>query len=140
MNPPTAKTIFMVDDDQDDCIIVEHAASRLGNSVELLFFKSGDELLDYFDRLLLGDSDAKKPHFVLLDLNMPRLGGKEVLAQLKRHTKLNHIPIAIYTTSNSPHEKRECEALGAMAYVVKPNSIREIEDKLLWLCQITGNN
>lgn len=123
----------MVDDDKDDCLIVKHAASRVSLNLNIRFFYSGQELLDYFEKAILEGSDDDYPDLIMLDLNMPRLGGKEVLQSLKQHAELSHIPIVIYTTSDSYYERKQCQSLGAAEYMVKPNTLPEIEKRLITL-------
>lgn len=67
-------------------------------------------------------SGAPPPSLVVLDLNMPRVHGQEVLAFIRRHAALRHLPVVVLTTSTRPGEVDECRRLGASAIFTKPAS------------------
>jgi CheY-like chemotaxis protein len=64
--------------------------------------------------------EADFPGFILLDLNMPKKDGREVLKELKQHHLYKRIPVVIFTTTNNEAEIKRCYELGANTYVVKP--------------------
>src|SRR4051794_29505583 len=96
----------MADDDADDRLLTQEALqeSRLAN--ELRFARDGEELMDYLlHRGAYADPDsAPRPGLILLDLNMPRVDGREALAQIKSHPSLRQIPIIVLSTSQAEED------------------------------------
>ncbi|MGP8090609.1 MAG: response regulator, partial [Syntrophobacteraceae bacterium] len=107
--------VLMADDDEDDCLLVESAFKETDLVHELRFVGDGRELLDYLYNE--GDfSDLEKyprPNLILLDLNMPRIDGREALAIIKSDPRLQNIPILILTTSREERDIALAEGAGA---------------------------
>ncbi|MFB2935215.1 response regulator [Aerosakkonemataceae cyanobacterium BLCC-F154] len=116
-------TILMANDDRSVHLLVEEALQEIRLAVQIFFVNNGEELLDYL--YSCGDdanlTNLPTPHLILLDLNMPKLNGKEVLTQLKSNSSnWRHIPIVIFTTSHQEGDIRDCYNLGANSFIVKP--------------------
>lgn len=111
--------ILMADDDEDDRLLAKDALeeSRLRN--DLRFVEDGVELLRYLQR---EDeyADAPRPGVILLDLNMPRMGGREALQEIKSDPELRRIPVVVTTTSKAEEDIVKSYDLGASGYVTKP--------------------
>ena len=91
--------------------------ARLG--IDLRSVADGVELLDYLHRR--GQhADAPRPVLILLDLNMPRMDGREALAQIKADPKLRSIPIVVLTTSKDEQDVATTYGLGVNAFITKP--------------------
>jgi CheY-like chemotaxis protein len=69
-----------------------------------------------------------EPSLILLDINMPRKDGKQILKELKENILWRHIPIIMFTTSKSPEDIRICYELGANSFIVKPSSFENLVD------------
>ena len=115
-------TIVYADDDADDRLLTREAmkASRLAN--EMFFVEDGEELLDflnhrgkYADRVA-----APLPSIILLDLNMPRMDGREALMRMKADPRLRRIPVVVLTTSDAETDILRSYDIGANSYIVKP--------------------
>src|SRR5688572_21874944 len=90
--------ILMADDDDDDRLIAKEAFEETPVPPLLYFVKNGEEILDYLYQR--GNyKEAKRPHLILLDLNMPRKDGWEVLTEIKNDPYLKQIPVIVFTTS-----------------------------------------
>lgn len=115
-------TILMADDDEEDRMLTKKAfeLNRLGN--ELRFVEDGEDLLDYLhQRGKYEDAAlAPRPGLILLDLNMPRLDGREALAVIKSDPSLRRIPVVVMTTSEADQDIARSYDLGANSYVTKP--------------------
>jgi CheY-like chemotaxis protein len=115
-------TILMADDDMDDREFARSAVeeSRLAN--ELRFVEDGEELLDYlFRRGRYSDpKSSPRPGLILLDLNMPRLDGREALREIKATPVLRQIPVVILTTSKAEEDIVRSYDLGANCFICKP--------------------
>lgn len=115
--------ILIAEDDADDRFLLQTAFEENGFTDTLEFVENGIELIEYLNRILLKKTlDVQFPGFILLDLNMPRKDGREVLKEIKQHPELKRIPVIIFTTTKNENEIRRCYELGANTYVVKPVS------------------
>src|ERR1700758_1411683 len=116
---------FVVDDDADDRDIFTMALACIRNKTKCITAKSGDEAL-----ALLKSNQEFIPDFIFLDINMPRVNGKECLIEIRKIERLKNIPIYIYSTSLADKERVETLSLGATDYFVKPYSIKILIDIL----------
>jgi len=116
--------VLNVEDSFDDIVLLKHACQKAETSFDLRVAEDGEIATDYF--LGRGEySDRAKhplPNLVLLDLNMPRKNGFEVLTMLKQSTQLQNIPVAIFTSSTNEDDVRRAISSGADCYLVKPLS------------------
>jgi len=111
----------MADDDPDDRELAREAmvASRLRNP--LYFVGDGEELLDFLHRRgKYAEGIAPRPGLILLDLNMPRMDGREALRAIKADPALRTIPTIVLTTSNADEDVLACYSLGANSFITKP--------------------
>jgi len=115
------KTFFIVDDDIDDQDLFIEAVSEVDNSIECLSASDCEEALD-----LLKNKKIGMPDMIFLDLNMPRLNGKQCLAELKKEAHLADIPVIIYSTSSEKRDIEETSRLGAAHFLTKPNKFEEL--------------
>jgi CheY-like chemotaxis protein len=114
-------TILLAEDDDGHATLVRRNLQRSGVSAHAVHVRDGQELLDYLYRRNGGRD--RTPHdalLILLDLNMPRLGGIDVLDRLKADDNLAHIPVFVLTTTDNPVELDRCYVHGAATCLVKP--------------------
>jgi chemotaxis family two-component system response regulator Rcp1 len=116
--------VLVVEDNRADVFLVERAVEIHKLPVRLRILNDGEEALKYFEN---ADSDPNMPcpDVVLLDLNLPRRSGREVLERVRKAGRCKDVPVIILTSSNSPEDRRETEALGALRYFRKPTSYQE---------------
>ncbi len=114
------RTCLLIDDDVDDHEIFSMALEDAGLSVELISEYSAPAALD---RLC---SAARLPDIIFLDLNMPKIGGKQCLAEIRKKEHLKAIPVVIYSTSADIRDLIETKELGATAYVVKSSKLDDL--------------
>ncbi len=121
--------ILIAEDDADDRFLLQAAFQENGFTDQLHFVDNGVELMEF----LMARSDQSQnsqplllPKFILLDLNMPKKDGREVLKEIKQHPELKKIPVVIFSTTNNEQEMRRCYELGANSYVTKPNSFEHL--------------
>lgn len=110
-------SIFVVDDDKEDQLILEQYFSDIGISREVIYFDNGEAAINYLEALT---DTFELPKLIVLDLNMPVLNGTQTLLYLKRTVLYKNIPVIIFSTSENEDEKRKCLSYGAVDYVVKP--------------------
>ena len=131
MNPSPARvTILIADDDPDDRVLTRDAFNEVGMPVELIFVEDGDQLLDYLNRRgAYADAAVNPmPRLILLDLNMPRRDGREVLAEIKNSPALKHIPVVVLTTSKAEEDVLKSYQIGSNSYIVKPVSFAALTE------------
>ncbi|RYE52566.1 MAG: response regulator [Sphingobacteriales bacterium] len=118
--------ILIAEDDADDRFLLQAAFEENGFTDRLHFVENGVEVLEYLNSLKNPDDEKRYPRFILLDLNMPKKDGREVLKELKQHVDLKKIPVVIFSTTNNEQEMRRCYELGANSYITKPNSFESL--------------
>jgi two-component system response regulator len=118
--------ILIAEDDADDRFLLQAAFEENGFSDKLYFVENGVEVLEYLNSLKVSQKERKFPRFILLDLNMPKKDGREVLKELKQSADLKKIPVVIFSTTNNEQEMRRCYELGANSYITKPNSFESL--------------
>jgi CheY-like chemotaxis protein len=114
--------ILIAEDDADDRYLLQTAFSEIGYPEQIDFVENGIEVMNYLDNIYTSNNMAIKalPGFILLDLNMPKKDGREVLKELKQHPVFKKIPVIVFTTTKNEIEIKRCYELGANSYVVKP--------------------
>ena len=129
--------ILIADDDSDDCYLVRLAFEDCKIDNPIIFFKNGLELVDYMnthEKLM----EERAIGLIILDLNMPKMDGRETLSNLKSSPFWRKIPVVVITTSNSTEDIDKCYDLGVNSYITKPNSYEALNDAIrtmvkLWL-------
>ena len=115
-------TILMADDDEDDRLLTQDALAESRVLNELHFVEDGVELLEYLERKgkFEDKNSSPRPGLILLDLNMPRMDGREALETIKSNPNLKGIPVVILTTSKQEEDMVKGYNLGAASYITKP--------------------
>ena len=109
------KPILLVEDDQVDAMTVKRALKELHVTNPLTHVENGEEALDH-----LRNPASERPCIILLDLNMPRMGGIEFLQVIKHDGALKVVPVVVLTTSEEQQDKVESFSLGVAGYMAKP--------------------
>lgn len=124
---PNPVRILVVDDDPGDVLMIEEALQD--SEVEKIIDVVGDgqEAMEFLRREGR-HSDAVRPDVILLDLNMPRMDGRQVLGEVKQDEDLRTIPIVVLTTSNADTDVLGSYTLQANAYVTKPIDLDDFND------------
>jgi CheY-like chemotaxis protein len=107
--------------------MIEEALVSTGSPRTVYVVNDGEEALAFL-RQTGQFSQAPRPDVVLLDLNMPRMDGRQVLAEVKADAKLRSIPIVVLTTSQSPADIVSSYSLHANAYVTKPMNLDDLTE------------
>jgi chemotaxis family two-component system response regulator Rcp1 len=116
--------ILLVEDNAADIKITQRALRESAVPVELLVVRDGQEALDYLLRAGQFAAEAgpgwRCPDLILLDLNLPRLTGREVLERIRATPNLRAVPVVVLTTSHRDEDVQEMYAAGANTYIEKP--------------------
>ena len=116
-------TILICDDDEDDRLLTKQALEDAHVSNNLRFVEDGEQLLDYlYQRGAYGGETGKapRPGLILLDLNMPRMDGREALMLIKGDPKLHDIPVVVLSTSSLDQDIVRSYQLGVNSFITKP--------------------
>lgn len=119
------RTVLIVDDDVDDRDFFCEALCEIDGSIQCVCATNGDEALN-----LLNRPNVVTPDYIFLDLNMPRLSGKQCLAAIKKIKKLSQIPVIIFSTTRQNEEAEETKELGAVMFLTKPSRYTELKEML----------
>jgi CheY-like chemotaxis protein len=120
--------ILLVEDDPDDEQLIREALGESELSLSIVHKKNGLDALDYLNSLKQGNSTF--PCLVILDINMPVLTGKQLIAILKNEEDFKEIPIVVFTTSSNGSDKEYCDRFDVVM-VTKPNVMKEFNSTVL---------
>ena len=119
--------VLLVEDSPGDVRLTREAFREANMSVRLHVVSDGVEAMAFLKQE--GEhTEAPRPDFILLDLNLPKMDGREVLSHIKRHDSLKTIPTVILTTSDAEIDVVQSYQLQANAYLSKPVQLDEFED------------
>lgn len=116
--------VLLVEDNDADVLLVEHAIERGNVPVRLHVIDDGEKAIQYLEAVR-SDPSKPCPAVLLLDLNLPKRPGTDVLEWLRLGTKCQNIPVIILTSSDSAEDRRNTARLGANRYFRKPTSYVE---------------
>ncbi|GAA4397655.1 response regulator [Nibrella viscosa] len=117
--------VMVADDDEDDRFFLQLAFRESFPGCRVEFASDGVEFLDTLSR------KAARPNLVLLDINMPRMDGWEVLKTMRGNIAYQDIPIVIYSTSDDEMDKSTARHLRADMYITKPSAIDELNELVM---------
>jgi CheY-like chemotaxis protein len=121
----TPLNILVVEDQLEDSFFLRRAFERAGIPIELHSLGDGAAAVEHLRQLLQG-APASLPQLVLLDLDLPRRSGFEVLAWIRQQPRLAHLRVVIFTGSEDEQNRLLAQRLGADAYLVKPHSLDDL--------------
>lgn len=130
---PLKSLVLYADDDADDRILVREAFNDYRTAIELKTFRDGVDLLQYIHT---NKGAGNLPCLIILDINMPKLSGKEVLRTLRCMKDYDEVPVVLFSTSTLPSEKEFAKSFNA-GFVTKPiytDQIYQLVDKILDHC------
>lgn len=116
--------LLLVEDNEDDRFLSLRTLRRVPLVKQTLAAVDGVEALE----ILAGSSHGQLPDLILLDLQLPKLSGQEVLDRLRSSPETRGVPVAILTASDNPLDQDQCLAMGANAYLTKPLEVTKLEE------------
>lgn len=119
--------VLVVEDNSPDVVLINEALSEAGLDCDITQVRDGDEATE-----LLVNADGRGPQYdlIILDLNMPRVGGLEVLSRVRAVPRWKETPILVLTSSLSPQERDQAKNLGSSEYVRKAADLYEFLDSV----------
>ncbi|GHJ47364.1 two-component system response regulator [Catellatospora sp. TT07R-123] len=135
---PSLLQVLVVEDDLGDVALVESAFADHSIASDLHHVPDGEAALEFL-RHVGRYRDAPRPDLILLDLNMPRVDGRQVLAEIKADEALKSIPTVVFTTSSSESDVVSSYEAQANAYVTKPLDLDDFERAVLQIRNFFGH-
>ena len=116
--------VLLAEDNEGDVFLVREALQAHGLEYEIYVAADGLDVERYLERL--GQApDAPLPDVFLLDLNLPKADGYDILNSFRAHPECVHVPVIIITSSDAPKDRHRAELLGATTYFRKPSNLME---------------
>jgi CheY-like chemotaxis protein len=134
MNPPSDKQsvdILLIEDDPSDQKLVKRFFDDSMIRNKIYTVDDGEEALNYLhEREQYGDDNAPRPDLILLDLNLPKVDGRDVLEEMNQDEVLREIPVVVLTTSEEEEDVHRSYGLGASSYIVKPMNMEQFKETI----------
>lgn len=130
---PQVRRILLAEDDIDDQEFLIEALLEVDSNLHIHVEDSGEKAIDYLKSL---NEDAM-PCLIILDYNLPKVNGHQILTYLKEEPRFEHVTKLVWSTSNTPHYVQRCLDEGAKAYLVKPTDllgIKKVAATMLTYC------
>ena len=124
-----AVRILVAEDDPDDRMLIEEAFAEAELvEVDVEFVEDGEQLIAYLEAKRQDSQSGRStlPGLILLDLNMPRMDGREALRRIKAHEGLSSVPVVALTTSRAEQDVEACYGSGVNSYIAKPDNFDEL--------------
>ncbi|HEX2684722.1 MAG TPA: response regulator [Ferruginibacter sp.] len=121
-DPKAPTHVLLAEDDEDDVLIFRLAVDKLPIAIMLTHAQDGEQLFELLETIL--------PDIIFLDIYMPCKNGRECIQDIRANRKYDSIPVIMYTSSSERNVVDETFRAGANLFVVKPNNIRELTEKL----------
>lgn len=117
---PVSIDILLIEDNPADAVLIQKIFEKSTANCKIRVVEDGELAME-----ILRDPTVPNPDLILLDINMPRKDGKQVLEELKSDAGLRYIPVIMLTSSKAPEDIMHCYDLGANSYVIKPATIED---------------
>ena len=129
--------VLMVEDNQGDIEMARLALRKAATASNLSVAHDGVQGLEFLNKSA-PFSEAANPDIILLDINMPGMGGKKFLELAKQDAQFKTIPVIMFTSSQAPEDIRDCYERQASCYVVKPFDLKAFTDALIEVVDFWG--
>ena len=127
------RVLLAVEDDDAEYYVMKFAVEQTGIPIDLCRVKDGDEALSFLEKCN-GFEVAPRPDLILLNVNLPKISGLEVLERVRNSEVLRSIPVVMFTSSSLATERQKALALGARDFVSKPHTLAGLLDTVRSVC------
>ena len=126
--------VLIADDDKDDRYFLDLAfrEAELGHNVN--FVSNGEELMEHLNKIHSFGNTQRTPDLILLDLNMPKKDGREVLKEIKSDLRFQKVNVVIFSTTISDQDRAYTSMLGASGHIIKPFDFSELVRTIRLVC------
>ncbi len=129
--PKVTAPMLIVEDSNEDFETVCRLLRRSAIAVPIFRCVNGEEALEFlYHTGVYRESSAPRPGMIMLDLNLPRTDGRQVLHQIKQDEALKTIPVVVFTTSNNPKDVEDCYRYGVNSYIIKPIDFAQLKQDI----------
>ena len=118
--------LLIAEDDADDRLFISDALEEVNSNVNLKFVHDGEQLIEYLENQLTLEGHPDMPSIIILDLNMPKVDGREALKFVKSHRIFRSIPTLVLTTSKATEDIVKTYNLGVNSFVTNPSNYSEM--------------
>jgi DNA-binding response OmpR family regulator len=125
--------IVLIEDDTDDVELLQEALEKNSVSFEMTVLKDGSMAASYLEKV------SALPHIIIMDFNLPRVHGREVISLIRANEKFANVPILILSTSSSREDIAFAYSAGADKYLVKPSTIEAIKETVCTILELANN-
>ncbi len=134
-----SRIVLSIEDDDGVEYLLRMAFQEVGGDFRLFRVSNGEDGLAYLRRMGVY-AMAPRPDLVLLNLNMPRISGPEVLAEMQKDELLKSIPAVVFTSSQMDRDRAQCLALGAKDFISKPSTFADVIQAVKTACSYVAQN
>jgi DNA-binding response OmpR family regulator len=124
--------IFLIEDDTDDIELLQDALNRHSITYDMHSVKDGGEALEYI-RIV-----SEAPDIIILDMNLPKVHGRDIIPVIKSSDHFKHVPLLILTTSSSTDDIDYAYKNGANKYLQKPATVEGIRETIEIIVELAG--
>lgn len=124
--------ILLIEDDQDDVDLFRYALSKDNVAYRLNVIMEGDQVAPYLD------GSEPLPDVIVMDLNLPKVHGRDVIRQIKAADRFSPIPLLVLTTSSSREDRAFCLAMGADDFITKPTDLNAFKAIIATLTELAS--
>lgn len=128
--------ILYADDDADDQELMQEVMQATESGIEVIGVNNGIEVMDFLAKLSKGDL---LPSMIVLDINMPVVGGYQALKMLKLNPAFSHIPVTIFSTTSLADEIKKARKFGAYEFITKPLYYRDLQNVCTRIAEFCKN-
>jgi CheY-like chemotaxis protein len=122
LSKPVPYRVLLIEDAEPDALLVSEALERGGLNFDLEVLDDGEKAVEFVERVESDDS-AACPDLIILDLNLPKMGGCQVLERVRKKSRFQNVPVVILTSSDSPRDRVRTASLGATGYFQKSSRL-----------------
>jgi CheY-like chemotaxis protein len=116
--------VLLVEDNPADVLLLREALKDRSIQAEVFVINDGQKAVDFIDK---ADAEAgPRPHFVILDLNLPKKSGQEVLRHIRSTRTLADLPVIVLSSSDAPRDREAAVQLGAVQYIRKASNLKDL--------------
>lgn len=128
MTSKNYQPLLVVEDSNEDFKMLQRLMKKMAVQNPIYRCTDGDEVFDFLQHKgnYQDSQPLSRPSAILLDLNLPGIDGRDVLARVKQDANLKEIPVIVFTTSSNPQDVELCYQKGANGYLVKPMDAQEL--------------
>lgn len=132
MKKNEAVEIILIEDSPSDAEMTIRALGKINLAHNLVHLEDGAEAIDFiFAQGAYSESVYKNPKVVILDLNMPKINGIDVLQKIRSDERTKKIPVVVLTSSKEDSDVKKCYAMGVNSYIVKPVEFQEFTQTIM---------